>query len=269
LLRNAIDKLSGISGIKAIINDMPELKMFEKYNGDTLDLHAPMLAGIDARVTQVLAHASQYLAILTDIGFSIPDEGTIAIKLPDSPEWGLLAEVVDAINELSRTVDELTGSPIRFGGVDKGSAFLELLTNESNVKTLGCFIVALIAYRQHLQNRALLREHVRALFGAEELVNKLAASVAADIGAAAKEAKRELFKDTKQRDPARINEPEGFIDRHLVRFNGLIDKGMEIHKAIDGSSSLDRYLANPVSANSILGSSIRALLPEATPKDKE
>ena len=248
-------KLSGLTNIRSVINDINTLSLFEAiiqplsssaiFTTANNEMTVQIREGqeIVANLTLLKTLCANFLNVLLT---TVPEEdvNSINIKLPPVNDFDELSKVSREIHiGLSQVIfnDEINGQT-KIVSVENGSIWLNVFVGASAVTVIASLVWASAVIYKKIQEGKLLAEQVRGLkvknASLEDILKAQKAETDLMIQAEAEHISSEHFKENKPENIERIK-------NSITTFAELIGKGAEIHPALVAPENVSNLFPDP------------------------
>jgi hypothetical protein len=235
-------KLSGLTNIRSVINDIKTLNLFDAVvlslsnsaifttANDQMNVQIQEGQGIVASLTLLKTLSTNFLNVLLT---TVPEEdvNSINIKLPPVNDFDELSKVSRDIHiGLSQVIfnDEINGQT-KIVSVENGSIWLNVFVGASAVTVIASLVWASAVIYKKIQEGKLLAESVRSLKVKNDSLQDILKAQKAEtdlmIQAEAEHISSTHFQENKPENIERIK-------NSITTFAELIGKGAEIHPAL-------------------------------------
>jgi len=248
-------KLSGLNNIRAVLNDIESLKLFDNIivslkssailtsSNDQMNIQNGEAQNINAQLTTLKTLVQNFLDVLLK---TVPEENpdSINIKLPEIKDFDELSKVSRDIHiGLTQVIinDEINGET-KIVSVENGSIWLNVIVGTAAVTVVASLVWAAAVIYKKIQEGKLLEQQVRGLKvkndSLEDILKAQKAETELMIQAEAEHLSSEHFKE---------NAPENIerIKNSITTFADLIGRGAEVHPALVAPENVSNLFPDP------------------------
>lgn len=254
-LRESVSVLRSIEAFKPYCEAASQSAIFRSVD-DVLHLSVEAFNNVATIVSQMLGLANGVFIAVNALGFKEQPSDTISIKLPPTSSIDELIRTLKILQQaFDRPAKELTGQGVSLDGVDSGSIWIDLLAHSNEaLLVIGAMLTGVREYRRHRLETEYLAERTRSLQIANTALEDIKKSITKSLNQLAAAQADQVIKVAKSpsvRNKEALNELNNAISRSVIDLDRLIDKGLEIHKAIGASGELNKLLEKPMSADTL------------------
>ena len=248
-------KLSGLTNIRSVINDINTLNLFDSVAtslsnsaifttaNDQMTIQIQEGREIVSNLTLLKTLSTNFLNVLLT---TVPEEdvNSINIKLPPINDFDELSKVSRDIHiGLSQVIfnDEIKGQT-KIVSVENGSIWLNVFVGATALSVIASLVWSSAVIYKKIQEGKLLAEQVRGLKvkndSLEDILKAQKAETEIMIQAEAEHISSENFKENKPENIERIK-------NSIMTFAELLGKGAEIHPALVAPENVSNLFPDP------------------------